>query len=52
MPGTINVESLKANMQRFADLGLDIYITELDMKLEDASPASLLRQAEVYAKIL
>lgn len=52
VPGTINVESLKANMQRFADLGLDIYITELDMKLEDASPASLQRQAEVYSKIL
>jgi len=30
-------------MQRYADLGLAISITELDTKLEDTSPASFQR---------
>ena len=52
LSGGLNIDSFKRNMQRFADLGLDIYITELDMKLEDMSPRSLQRQAEVYAQIV
>lgn len=52
LPGSIDIESFKKNMQRFADLGLDIYITELDMKLEDTSPQSLQRQAAIYSQIV
>lgn len=43
-------ESVERNLQRFADLGLEIYITELDVS-ETASGQNDL-QAEVYSKVL
>ncbi len=43
-------ESVRRNFQRFADLGLEIYITELDISL--GGNASLERQAELYRDIM
>lgn len=48
-------EELVRNMQRFADLGLEVHITELDDRLT-ASPAPSLAdlhmQADVYGRVL
>jgi endo-1,4-beta-xylanase len=42
-----------ANMQRLAGLGLDVYITEMDVKVgEDATRAKLDEQAQVFASML
>src|SRR5271165_3046798 len=38
--------SVASNFQRFAALGLDIHITELDIRLKDSSAASLAAQAK------
>ncbi len=46
------LRSFEANMQRIADLGLDIHITELDIRLHDDTSASLSAQAELYSKII
>ena len=43
--------SFAQNMKRFAKLGLDIHITELDVRLTDASAASLTAQAKLYGEI-
>ncbi len=43
--------SFRKNMRRFADLGLEIHITELDVRLHDGSAASLSAQAKIYAEI-
>ncbi len=43
-------ESVKRNFQRFAELGLDIYITELDVAIRNGESAE--RQAEVYSRVL
>jgi endo-1,4-beta-xylanase len=44
--------SLQANMQRFADLGLDVAITELDDRIQlPASSSSLQQQANDYAAV-
>ncbi|MCB0087555.1 MAG: endo-1,4-beta-xylanase [Caldilineaceae bacterium] len=43
-------QSFIANMQRFADLGLDIYITEMDVIIRN--PFQYRRQGEVYREIL
>jgi endo-1,4-beta-xylanase len=48
----IDYQSFANNMQRFADLGLHIYVTELDVRIEDNSDYSLKRQALVYHNIL
>jgi endo-1,4-beta-xylanase len=45
------LNSFAANMQRFANLGLEVQITELDIRLPDSSPGSLLRQARLYKEI-
>ncbi len=42
--------SVESNLQRFADLGLDIYITELDVAMAD--PQQLEMQASVYQRIV
>lgn len=48
--------SVQANLQRFADLGLDVAVTELDVKvplpMAIPSQASLRRQADVYGSVL
>jgi len=43
--------SFAKNMQRFADLGLELHITELDIRLSDSSPASLAAEAKLYGEI-
>jgi len=43
--------SLTRNLKRFADLGLIIHITELDVRLADASTGALAAQADLYRKI-
>lgn len=48
----IDYQSFANNMQRFADLGLHIYVTELDVRIEDDSDYSLKGQALVYHNIL
>ncbi len=45
------LESLAKNLDRFAKLGLELNITELDIRLDDASPASLAAQAKLYGEI-
>lgn len=45
--------TLQANMQRFADLGLDVAVTELDVRVQlPATTASLNQQATDFASIL
>jgi endo-1,4-beta-xylanase len=48
-PKTLN--SFAANLKRFSDLGLEIHITELDVALDDDTPASLQAQGELYRKV-
>jgi endo-1,4-beta-xylanase len=43
--------SFTSNLQRFAALGLDLHITELDVRLPDGSTASLNAEAELYRKV-
>lgn len=43
--------SFAANLQRFANLGLELHITELDIRLHDSTPASLQAQAKLYGEI-
>jgi GH35 family endo-1,4-beta-xylanase len=43
--------SYAKNMERFAKLGLDLHITELDVRLSDSTPASLNAQAKLYGAI-
>ena len=41
------------NLKRFSDLGLEIHITELDVRIkEPVTPEKLQQQAELYGKIL
>jgi endo-1,4-beta-xylanase len=45
--------TLQANMQRFADLGLDVAITELDDRIQlPASSANLAQQATEFSNIV
>jgi endo-1,4-beta-xylanase len=43
--------SYAKNLERFAKLGLDLHITEMDVRLTDSSPASLRAQAHLYGEI-
>lgn len=43
--------SFARNLERFAKLGLELHITELDIRLTDSSAASLSAQATLYAEI-
>lgn len=43
--------SFAANLQRFANLGLELHITELDIRLPDFTPKSLYAQANLYSEI-
>ena len=47
-----NMQSFAANLKRFADLGLEIHITELDVRLPSDDPANLATQAKFYAEIV
>ncbi|MFV9568464.1 endo-1,4-beta-xylanase [Thermoanaerobacter mathranii] len=47
-----NVESIKASIEKFKSLGVEIHITELDMNmLGDVSQDALLKQARLYKQI-
>jgi endo-1,4-beta-xylanase len=43
--------SYARNLKRFAKLGLELHITELDVRLSDSTPASLSAQAKLYGEI-
>ena len=43
--------SYAKNLERFATLGLELDITELDIRLGDSSPASFGGQAKLYGEI-
>lgn len=43
--------SFRENLKRFAALGLEIHFTELDVRLQDSTPASLAAQAHLYSEI-
>jgi len=45
------LSSVAANFQRFAALGLEIHITELDVRLSDSTAASLAAQAKLYGEL-
>jgi endo-1,4-beta-xylanase len=47
----VKLESAARNLERFAKLGLELHITELDIRLNDSSPASLSAQAKLYGEI-
>ena len=46
------LDSFRKNLQRFADLGLEIHFTELDVRLKDGNPGSLEAQAQLYAEVV
>jgi endo-1,4-beta-xylanase len=43
--------SYRKNLERFAKLGLELQMTEIDVRLADSSPASLNAQAKLYGEI-
>ena len=45
------LESFAKNLDRFAKLGLELHITELDIRLSDSSAESLSAQAKLYGEI-
>jgi endo-1,4-beta-xylanase len=45
------LKSFAKNLERFAKLGLELHITELDVRLDDSSPAALAAQAKLYGEI-
>jgi endo-1,4-beta-xylanase len=47
-----DLQSFAVNLKRFADLGLEIHITELDVRLPSDDPASLAAQAKFYGEIV
>ena len=55
LDGPPSPEDLAANLQRLGDLGLEVHITEMDVRTQysQASPAEKLEgQAEVYRRVL
>ena len=47
------VDRIVANFERYGDLGLDVLVTELDVKIEEPiTQVKLERQAEVYAIVM
>ena len=54
MINQFNQESLVKNLQRFAELGLNVYITEMDVMLKkgDVTPEMLQSQAKIYGDAL
>jgi hypothetical protein len=52
--GSINYNSVAENIQRLGELGLQVQITELDIKYRDAEPsdAILVQQARDYRRVM
>lgn len=49
----VNANSLASNMQRFADLGMEIYITEMDVRISpNPSQQELQNQANIYRTVI
>ena len=49
----VDVESFAHNLQRFAGLGLELYVTEMDVRLPlPAGPEALAHQAAIYRGVL
>ena len=48
-PGTL--ASLAANLKRFSDLGMELHITEMDIRLQSSDMATLNHQATLYGEI-
>ncbi|HEU4328991.1 MAG TPA: endo-1,4-beta-xylanase [Roseiflexaceae bacterium] len=48
----IDYNSLAQNMQRFAALGVEVYITEMDVGISSTTQANLQAQANVYSNVL
>lgn len=46
------LDSIEKNFDRFAKLGLDIEVTELDIRVKNNSPATLREQADFYGKFV
>lgn len=46
-----SLASVRENFRRFAALGLELQVTELDVRLTDATPESLKKQAKIYSEI-
>jgi len=47
------VERIVGNFDRYGDLGLDVYVTELDVKIQEPiTQEKLDRQAEIYAMVM
>jgi GH35 family endo-1,4-beta-xylanase len=53
LSGAIDYDSFAQNMQRFADLGLEVHITELDVRVQiPFTTDKSLVQADVYRQVL
>lgn len=49
----VDLSSFARNLQRFADLGLELYVTEMDVRLPlPATAETLARQAALYGGVL
>ncbi|KAB8139696.1 endo-1,4-beta-xylanase [Chloroflexia bacterium SDU3-3] len=48
----IDYNSLAQNMQRFANIGVEVYITEMDVGISSTSSSNLTAQANVYSNVL
>lgn len=49
----LDYQSFANNMRRFAELGLQIYITEMDVRIQEpVTDADLTRQATIYGNVL
>ena len=49
--GRLDSESVRRNLKRFSDLGLEIFITEMDMHTRGTSEAELELQGEMFAQV-
>ncbi len=47
-----SISGFKENMQRYADLGVDIYITELDIRIPANTTAKLEEQRQAYYEVV
>jgi endo-1,4-beta-xylanase len=53
LPSRPNYDNVRANIQRLGDLGLQVHVTELDVRIKDEpTEADLDRQAQMYAELL
>jgi endo-1,4-beta-xylanase len=50
--GGLDYNSLAQNMQRFANIGVEVYITEMDVGISSTSQSNLQAQANVYSNVL